>query len=398
MPVVFPYVTTTHLRLDVINLRLSSVMVEDNIRMAQHLSFLRDPALMTQRMGEVLLQTTMRGAEASRKQCIKLLGEDVSKKVPALACELQLRQVQLWLLEHCGLEAMPRETLLDENLNDSIDHKLEDIPGMLATLDSVLEMSKRYPQTCGSFGSATTHFKHLLQKVVEAQSVIAVSGIDITSARKVESRFREYVGAKTLATCVEGHPYFEDIFGKNGCPDCGKKVKLDDEVFRDSGKHLFENDFLAAMETIYLHSSPQKSPILAQGGDSTNGHTNGVAKGNANGVKSHQSTSSIVATTTVAEGNASTNTDAPTEVLEATQATPVKAPVPKDEASPVKLGGTDEDAFLQAMVDRGWSFKSDRGEKAGSLPLKAQKTPEELFLENMEKVMAEKLKGSQSAA
>ncbi|ETN38001.1 uncharacterized protein HMPREF1541_07624 [Cyphellophora europaea CBS 101466] len=390
MPSVFPYLPTAHLRLGVIILRLSSVMVGDNIAMAQYLSTLPDPALMTQRMSEVLLQATVNGAEASRKQCIKLLEDEALKKVPALACELQLRQIQLWLLVDCGLEAMPSETLLAENINAPIDHKLEDIPDMLDILDAVLDSSKRYPQTCSSFSSATTNFKHLLGNIIEGQSVGTVPGIDITSARKVERRFREYVGAKRITVCAENHPYFEDVFGKNGCPDCGKKVELDEEVFRHSGKFLFENDFLAAIETMSLHSAPQTSPMLSEGGNFTSTNVARVAEVHANGTASAPVTSSNAAAALVTEDSADACSDATTEVLDDNQATPAKATVSNGQGKSSKPGGTDEDAFLQAMVGQGWSFKSENDEAGGrSLP-RAQKTPEERFLESMKRLMADK--------
>lgn len=316
MPLIFKQTLTTKVRFGILELRLSTAMVADNLRMAQHLTSQADPSLMAQRMSEMLLQVTVSRAEASRRQCLELLGSDSADSTTALRCELQLRQIHLWLLVDHGLGMMPDETWLSEKIDEYIDHKLEDIPGMVIMLDSVAEVSRRYPANCGSFSETARHFKDLLQRVGEGQHVSKIPSVDITSAHRVEDGFSKYTTAQHLTLCEKGHPFFEDVFGKERCPECGTRVKFQDEIYRETSKHLREDDFVAAMHLLTSrNNSPQKAKGLPRSQVVNKSSTNDVKSKNysttsndsiADGVKSKiHSTSSNGSSSSIATSKAS---------------------------------------------------------------------------------------------
>lgn len=374
MPSAFPYTMTVQLRYSILGLRLSAAMVLDSLRMARHLSSLTDPTLMIQRMSEILLRTTTHGAEASRLFCKELLENDACEDAPALYCELHLRQIHLWLLVDYSLGKMSDNSLIAEGFNDTLDHEVEQIPEMLDILDLVVEISNLFPTSCGSFSVTALHFKQLLQLVTEDEWVATIPTLDITTARRVEDRFGRYNGAKAFTVCEQGHGFFEDVFGENGCPECDSKVVVDTKAEYDHGKHLFEDQFLVAMEAITSKtSSPAKSLNRKQGQQV------------ANGLKSVMSSSassaqlSSTATPVMPQTSTESSSDSGTEDADG-EATPRKKAAAIAAATPVKKGPTNEEKFLEYMAEQGWKFGRESDE-----PKEPEKglTNEEKFLKYM---------------
>lgn len=374
MPSAFPYNMTMQLRYSIIGLRLSAAMVVDSLRMARHLSSLTDPTLMTQRMSEILLQTTTHGAEASRRYCKELQEMDACEDAPALYCELHLRQIHLWLLVDYSLGKMSNETLVVEEIDEASDDGLEEVQEMLDILDLVVEISNLFPNSCGSFYVTALHFKQLLQLVMEGQRVGTIPTVDITNVRRVEDRFGRYGHAKEFAVCEEGHWFFEDVFGEDGCPECDSKVVLNRKPEYDHGKHLFEDQFLVAMEAITSQtSSPAKSLSRKQGQE--------VANGIKSGLSSSASSSQPFSGATPVMPQTSTETSSDSAEKDADgEATPCKTSTATAVATPVKKSLTDEEKFLMHMADLGWKFG-----RAPDEPEEPEKvlTNEEKFLKYM---------------
>jgi hypothetical protein len=123
-----------------------------------------------------------------------------------------------------------------------------------ASLNVAVDVSKHYPSTHKPFLDCAGEIKRVLEGVSTGSYPEKLPRIDSSAARAREKEFGKYANLQTTglsATLCEKacHPFFKEVFGV-GCPDCGKRVELQDEVFREMGKHLFEEEFLVAMRKL----------------------------------------------------------------------------------------------------------------------------------------------------
>lgn len=337
--------------------------------MGEHLITIQDPSFQTPRMGQVLLESAIRSAtNETTKRLDDVVGGDVYLDSPALVAEVHLNQVHCWLIAESGLQMLSKN--IDFNAVGGLggQHNHDQIEGLFKALDQVTELGKSYPAICASFGKTASSYKVVLQLLKDGHGLAQFAKPDTKSARHIEARYRAYSGRETqFVVCAKGHPYSEDIFGKNSCPECGVLVRPDNDVYLDKSRHLYEDDFLAAMQVMETQRRASKTESISTDDNISKdmarvmGEVNGVYTRSTNGDSSGD-ISEVTKNKTEAEESNDVAVDQQQEVM----------------FSESKVNGyisMNDDLFLQAMVERGMSFRKDG--KRDSSPISLQSSEQE---------------------
>ena len=223
VPEITKYSVLFHLRFDILEYRARAVLVRDTLKIAQQLMLLDDPSQGVQRQAEVLQMNAV-------QECLNCLGNGnasldlCTDSIPCIKVELLLQQVQFnYLVDAAGLLTSPASGL---------------VPSLL---DMAVLLCRRYPRTAGAFLDTINLFRNhskggdlgLIPLVTNERSC------------KVERAWGQHVVGH-LRTCANKHPYSSESFPL-GCPECGVKVELEEEVFQKMNAHLQEDAFLKAM-------------------------------------------------------------------------------------------------------------------------------------------------------
>jgi hypothetical protein len=209
-----------HLRFDILEYRARAILVRDTLNIVRQLLLLDDPSQGVQRQAE-LLQTNavqdclncMQYCEASRTRS--------TDSSPCVRVELLLQEAQFnYLAEAASLSA---------------DLAVTNVPRLLK---EALLLCRRFPNTAGAFLETVNKF-HNYARSDDLGSIPFVTNGKI---RKIEKTWGQYVMGH-LRSCGNKHPYSIQSFPK-GCPECGRKVELDDEVTQRASANLHEDEFM----------------------------------------------------------------------------------------------------------------------------------------------------------
>ena len=154
-------------------------------------------------------------------------------------------KVALWLVAYDALKTM-------QATSSALDFK--QISRFLDSLDVTIDMSKRYPGTNGSFLGTALTYKSMLQKLVsdttaDTSGTPSIPDIDTSTIRKMERNLgSSNDDTCNFVACEKQHPYDSSAHG--GCPECGMRVEMTEEVYAQMSLHLKENDFLTAMRNV----------------------------------------------------------------------------------------------------------------------------------------------------
>jgi hypothetical protein len=243
------YRPTLGMRLDIIELRISCVLFKEYLRMAEYIAVLEDPTMMSERMSEMLTSAVERGVVKARLDCSELHQKAVDASVPAIASETQLREIYLWhMLGQCiGLKA----TSVDagrSNETTQVSHDTE-LQRVLSSLDEVIATTSSFPSTCGSLRRTAVDFKKTIENSVKRGETFSLGEIAITDPARIEKGLTHYEASEGgLALCVKGHPYIPGVVLGFDCPDCGRRVETENEIFTRTGANLQEEAFKKVMD------------------------------------------------------------------------------------------------------------------------------------------------------
>jgi len=232
------YTLVFHLRLDVLEIRAISIRLYDNLRVAAHLLILKDLSNGVQRQARKILEFCISQCETCLVDCQSAIENAKIDDIPSIGCEVRLYQVQFELLCRKARQILSHFALLPKGNN--IDNGT-----LMSSLATVLDITRHF----SSVNPMVIEIAGLYRTLIETESLAKepVPRIPRGERRPVESKWG-YHELGHVTVCPKKHPYslktFPEIFG---CPECGQKVELADEEFREKSKHLRENDFLAAM-------------------------------------------------------------------------------------------------------------------------------------------------------
>ena len=235
------YCFLASLRLEAIEYRAISVRLVDHLRIAKHLLAMTDPSYQVQRMGEEICRITQAEALVCLTRDLPKFLKDERLRLlssPSLDVEFRLREVFFWLIAYDALQTM-------ESTSNALEYN--EIARFLESLDTAIDISRRFPSTHSSLLGTTIEYKAALQAIVSGIPPSRILAVDVSSLRKMERN----LGASSyrtceMITCEKQHPYDATVFG-SGCPECGKRVEMSDEVYVEMSKHLQEGEFLNAM-------------------------------------------------------------------------------------------------------------------------------------------------------
>ncbi|KAJ9610529.1 hypothetical protein H2200_005306 [Cladophialophora chaetospira] len=242
LPNIVPeYALMFHLHLDVLEYRIVSVRLADALKIGQQLLSLQDPSFGVQRQGLKMIEFVHKESIAFVGFCKKALGLSVAATSPAIESEIRLQQLQFLLF---AKSTRVRLADLGSPIEDT-DLTLDDI-AIKASLSAVAELGRLSPGNCASFVQTARDFASSFADADDISMLAPIPPIRNDYVRQTEKLWAEHkLGHLTI--CKQGHVYSSKTFFES-CPDCEKHAKLSgNEVFRKSGKHLFENRFLEAM-------------------------------------------------------------------------------------------------------------------------------------------------------
>ena len=215
------------LRTDLIISRIRTVLLEAQLRIAEHIAPLEDPSLELMRMASLLREHAIKQCEDGLFSLPKLVSKARATATPCLEVELQLQYVGL--LHYRGI------------VQDTA------IPELEAEFRSLVKLCKAYPDTAGHLFAVVLEFRKFLSRPKELRG-IPLPTIYTSRILETERMWRKYA-VGSLTACENKHPYSTATF-PNGCPDCGKEVKVEEEELKKYGKVLKEDRFLEWMNNI----------------------------------------------------------------------------------------------------------------------------------------------------
>lgn len=236
------------LRLMILLRRALNVWILDCLRVSKYLVGLEDPSLEVQRMGELLRIRASKECWKGIAESEDALAKAMTAEAPAIEVEIRLQQIQLsHLLDIAlagGAEVETRmPTMAPEPSSES--------------LQNAIQLCRRFPDTAGRFMMVVTNFVQFGKKDQNAHETCpsALSSLPRTytyETRRTELAWGEHATG-SLQICERGgHPYSEETFGAEGCPECGRRKDVVLEGMEEEGKKarecLFEDKFLQAMK------------------------------------------------------------------------------------------------------------------------------------------------------
>lgn len=237
------YVFMFHHHFDVLEYRVISVRMADTLRLANYLLGLEDPSLGVQRQGLKMLEYTNKESLACIKYCQKAFDSDVVRTSPCIEAEIRLHQV------HFSLIAMATKSKLAQfGMPQEVDVAAEDRDAIKAKLSAISDICQHYPDSHRLFMATVTDFMQTLDRETGMEDNLQIPGVKIGEVREIEKVWAQHeVGH--LKVCGKLHAYSARTFPQ-GCPECGRKVMTQQEIYQKTSSHLFEERFLEAMRKI----------------------------------------------------------------------------------------------------------------------------------------------------
>lgn len=204
------YTLLFRVRFSILEYRARAVLALDSLKVAQALLRMEDPSNEVQRQAEVLQSVAIQECVNCVEYCRASL--DRSASSPAAQVELLLQQVQFGTMA---------------GISDSSE-----------LMEKADMLSRQYPNTAGAFAENVNSFHQ------HSGSPLVTPPVTNMKSRNVEKDWGHHAVGH-LAICPAKHPYSTETF--SGCPECGKKVELENEVYGRTQAFLQENEFLRAM-------------------------------------------------------------------------------------------------------------------------------------------------------
>lgn len=209
-----------HLRFDILEYRARATLVRDILHIARQLILLDDPSQGVQRQAESLREHAVLDCLNCMQYC-KVSLAHCTDSSPCLRVELLLQEVQFNYLADAAS--------LSTNLAAA------NVPSLLK---EALLLCRRFPNTAGAFLEPVNQFHNY----VRSDDPGAIPLITNAKSRKIEKTWGQHVVGH-LRTCGNKHPYSTRSF-PTGCPECGRRVELDDEVTQSASANLHEDEFM----------------------------------------------------------------------------------------------------------------------------------------------------------
>ncbi|OQV07011.1 AAA domain-containing protein [Cladophialophora immunda] len=259
-PNVIPsYDLSFHLHLDVLECRVVGVRLADALKLANQLLPLQDPSFGVQRLGLKMIQFAYKESISCANYCQGALGHSLIGRNSSLEAEIRLQQLQFMLF------AKTTRAQLSE-LGHPVDDNVMLMNGetVKVGLEAVNAIGRRSPGTCTGLMATAQDIAIAFEHQVGSK-LPPIPKIKNDYTRQVENLWgRHQLGY--LVMCCRSHPYSAKTFS-DGCPYCEKQAQLSvDEIFRESGKHLFEEQFLQIMHSRapMSHKSDHHDPERAK--------------------------------------------------------------------------------------------------------------------------------------
>lgn len=235
------------LRFEVLEYRVISVRMADDLRVASKLVELPDPSFGVQRQGLKMLEFVRKESLACAERCQSTLtctprNKRLVESSPSIEIEIRLQQLQFKLYARAAKDRR------GDDRNPEVVDVFESQKQMKDQLAVVIKICESAPGAHDQFLQTTREFRDAIDSPTHR---ITIPKIQNQEARQIEKQWGQHVPGY-LAICGHGH-----IFSKKTCPqgcgECGMKpFQLNDEVYRESSKYLFEDKFLSAMRKMSI--------------------------------------------------------------------------------------------------------------------------------------------------
>ena len=257
------YAIMFRLHFDVLEHRVLRVRIADSLRLASHMLTLQDPSYGLQRQAMKMIQFACKEALVCGSYCEDVLRNGRIQTNPTLEVEVRLQQVQFSLLAKAS---QFRLTQTGISVEDPESLSSDDM--ISSRLEAVIDLCKNYSEM-QSFMQSAQDFQELIG--IYQGTTLTVPKIKNEGARQLEKLWGQHE-LGSLATCESSHVYSAKTFSE-GCPECGKP-KLPVKNYPGKGKHLFEEEFLAAMHAkIGKLGPPSFASTLTDGAGKDEDHT-----------------------------------------------------------------------------------------------------------------------------
>ncbi|KIW23329.1 uncharacterized protein PV07_11537 [Cladophialophora immunda] len=259
-PNVIPsYDLSFHLHLDVLECRVVGVRLADALKLANQLLPLQDPSFGVQRLGLKMIQFAYKESISCANYCQGALGHSLIGRNSSLEAEIRLQQLQFMLF---AKTTRAQRSELGPPVDDNV--MLMNGETVKVGLEAVNAIGRRSPGTCTGLMATAQDIAIAFEHQVGSK-LPPIPKIKNDYTRQVENLWgRHQLGY--LVMCCRSHPYSAKTFS-DGCPYCEKQAQLSvDEIFRESGKHLFEEQFLQIMHSRapMSHKSDHHDPERAK--------------------------------------------------------------------------------------------------------------------------------------
>ncbi|KIY03382.1 uncharacterized protein Z520_00073 [Fonsecaea multimorphosa CBS 102226] len=254
LPNIIPsYNLSFHLHLDVLEYRVVGVRLADALKLSNHLLPLKDPSFGVQRLGLKMIQFAYKESVSCVNYCQGALENTLIGTNPSIEAEIRVQQLQFMLF---AKSTRAQLSGLGHPVNDNT--VIMDGATVKAGLEAVSAISRRSPGTCAGL-MATAQDIATAFEYQDGSEPSSIPKIKNDYTKQVENLWgRHELGF--LSMCSRSHPYSAKTFS-DGCPNCEKQAQLSaDEVFRESGKHLFEQKFLRFMHSGSLEPHKPECP------------------------------------------------------------------------------------------------------------------------------------------
>ncbi|KAK5225217.1 hypothetical protein LTR47_009642 [Exophiala xenobiotica] len=229
-----------HSHFDALEYRVIGIRIQDTVRMANHLLGLQDPSFGVQRQGMKMLEYVHKESLARVDHCQNALNNDRVKTSPMIDAEIRLHQVQFSLFAKATKSKL---SALGTTVEGAV--SATDDTAIKGKLDEVMEICEHYPDTHKLLMDTTAEFIQAIDRADVMEDTICIPKVKTRGVREIEKLWAQHeVGS--LKVCAKSHVYSTKTFPQ-GCPECGRKVMTDRELYQKSSKHLFEDRFLTAM-------------------------------------------------------------------------------------------------------------------------------------------------------
>jgi hypothetical protein len=208
--------------------------------MANHLLGLQDPSFGVQRQGMKMLEYVHKESLARVDHCQDALNNNLVKTSPVIDAEIRLHQVQFSLFAKATKSKL---SALGATMEGAV--SVTDDTAIKGKLDEVMEICEHYPDTHKLLMDTTAEFMQAIDRADVMEDTICIPKVKTRGVREIEKLWAQHeVGS--LKVCAKSHVYSAKTF-PNCCPECGRKVMTDRELYQKTSKHLFEDRFLTAM-------------------------------------------------------------------------------------------------------------------------------------------------------